>query len=397
MEDIAFFIFFLLAINNMSLKGYNNFYKDYLDLKNTTSIRGLFIMMTFFFYHNRNKNNKKVYKNEIITKVLDQRLSSIFFFYSGYGIYESMKTKNKYAKYLPKKALVLFINYEIAIILYLIRNSFFNLYDKDLTFKKLVFGIILKASLGNNIWFTYTIVLYYLYASLSFIFIKDKKYNFIGAISLIILVILHFFFTYFLYHYKLLYFVDNILPFILGIAYAFIRKYTDKFLMFIDFIYYGFLSFFIILLYVFYTHANKSVLINNLMNGTFAIVILLVTMKVRFENEFLKFLNEHSYSMYLLQNLVLQFFKKKNLFNDHEFIRIFIEFLFIILFCTILDFISSYFTNKYIKREDNNNYQRENSGDRDRSIGDSRDKISETEIKEIKETKIIPNELNVKN
>ena len=104
-----------------------------------------------------------------------------------------MKTKNKYAKYLPKKALVLFIKNEISIMLYLIRNSFFNLYDKDLTFKKLVFGIILKASLGNNIWFTYTIVLYYLYASLSFIFIKDKKYNFIGAISLIILVILHFF------------------------------------------------------------------------------------------------------------------------------------------------------------------------------------------------------------
>jgi hypothetical protein len=49
MEDIAFFIFFLLAINNMSLKGYNNFYKDYLDLKNTTSVRGLFVMLTFFF------------------------------------------------------------------------------------------------------------------------------------------------------------------------------------------------------------------------------------------------------------------------------------------------------------------------------------------------------------
>ena len=90
------------------------------------------------------------------------------------------------------------------------------------------------------------------------------------------------------------------------------------------------------------------------------------------------------------------FSKKKNLFNNHEFIRIFIEFLFIILFCTILDFISSYFTNKYIKRKDNNNYQRENSEDRG-SIGDSRDKINETEIKEIKETKIIPNELNVKN
>ena len=400
MEDIAFFIFFLLAINNMGLKGYNNFYKDYLDLKHTSSVRGIFVMLIFFFYHNKFKSNTKKYYNEYIIGIIEQRLSSLFFFYSGYGIYESMKTKNKYAKYLPKKALVIFIEVVISIMLYLIRNSFINIYDKDLTFKKLFLSIILKASLGNSYWFSYTIILYYLYASLSFIFIKDKKYYFIGAISLIILVILHFFFTYFLYQYKLLYFVDNILPFIIGIVYTFIRKYTDRFFMFIDFIYYGFLSSFIILLYLLYAHAGNSVLINNLTNGTFVIVILLITMKVRFENDFLKFLNEHSYSMYLLQNLVFQIFRKKNLFKDHEFIRIFIEFLFIILLCTTFDFIKSYFINKYIKREDNND-RTENS--EDSSIGDSRDKISETEIKEIKEIKetkeikSIPNELNINN
>jgi peptidoglycan/LPS O-acetylase OafA/YrhL len=370
----------------MSLKGYNSFFKDYMYLKNTLPVRGLFVCLTLFFYHNRFKNNKKIYINQAIIEFLGQKLSSMFFFYSGYGIYESIKTKQKYAKYLPKKALIIFIKIQIAIVLYLIRNAFFDIYDKDLTFKTLFLSIILKGSLGQSSYFAYTIILFYLYASLSFIFIKDKKHNFIGAISLIILSILHLFFTYYLYQYKLLYYVDNILPFIIGILYALIMKYTDKFFMLNDFIYYGFLSLFIILLYVFYIHAKNSVLINNFMNATFVINIVLITMKVRLDNGFLDFLNAHSYSMYLLQNLVLQIFRKKNLFIAHEFIRIFIEFLFIIVISTTFDFITSYFIDKYFKKKDN---QSENSENVD--IRDSKDKIIESEIKSI------PNELNLNN
>lgn len=63
MEDIAFFIFFLLAINNMGLKGYNNFYKDYLDLKHTSSVRGIFVMLIFFIII---INLKVIQKNTIM-------------------------------------------------------------------------------------------------------------------------------------------------------------------------------------------------------------------------------------------------------------------------------------------------------------------------------------------
>ena len=386
MEDIAFFLLFLLTINNMSLKGYNNFFKDYADLKNVLSVRGIFVWLIFFFNHNKNKNNKQKYINEIILKFLGQKLSSMFFFYSGYGIYESIKTKNKYVKYLPKKALNFFIKMQIIHLLYLIRNSFFDIYEKNMTFKNLFLSIFLKSTLGNSNWFIYNIILYYLYAFISFIFIKNKKYNFLGAISLIIFCILHVFFTYYLYQYKKLYYVDNALPFILGILYSLIRKYSDKLVMINDFIYYGIVSSFIIILYVFYIHAKDSLLINNFINGTFSITIILITMKVRLDNEFLKFLNIHSFSIYLLQNLILQVCKNKNLFNKHEFIRIFIEFLFTIFFSTTFDFIMV-FIDKYFKREDGHikNIGVQNNGD-------SVDKINDTEM-----SKSIPNILNLNN
>ena len=45
-------------------------------------------------------------------------------------------------------------------------------------------------------------------------------------------------------------------------------------------------------------------------------------MKIRFNNEFLKLLNAHSYSIYLMQRIIMIFVYNKKLFKKNEFIRI---------------------------------------------------------------------------
>ena len=52
---------------------------------------------------------------------------------------------------------------------------------------------------------------------------------------------------------------------------------------------------------------------NSILNALFAFLIILLSMKVKFNDNFLKFLNLHSFSIYLLQKLVMiPVYKKKH-------------------------------------------------------------------------------------
>ena len=78
-------------------------------------------------------------------------------------------------------------------------------------------------------------------------------------------------------------------------------------------------------------------------------------MKVRFNNEFLNELSSHSYSIYLLQRLIMRYIFYKKYFQNNEIIRFFFEFITILLFAIIFDkytfFIDKYFNRQISKGE----------------------------------------------
>lgn len=63
-------------------------------------------------------------------------------------------------------------------------------------------------------------------------------------------------------------------------------------------------------------------------------------MKIKFNNEFLMFLNSHSYSIYLLQRVIMITVYHYKYFHNNEFIR------FIFIFASTL-FISSIFDHYF--------------------------------------------------
>ena len=65
-------------------------------------------------------------------------------------------------------------------------------------------------------------------------------------------------------------------------------------------------------------------------------------MKVKLNNDFLKFLNIHSYSIYLLQRLVLMIINEKRIFNNSDFIQTFFEFSSIFCIASFFDKYSVY-------------------------------------------------------
>lgn len=349
MENVPFFIFSLLSFNNVSLKGYNDFFKDYIDLKNTFSVKGIFVWMIIFYHYEIYYKRKKRSLYEQILDFVGQKVVTMFLFYSGYGIYESIKKKGyKYCKTLLKKSLIIFIKSELIILIFLLRVF---IYKKQITLKKFLLTIIFKASIGNSNWYAFTIMLFYIYSFLAFGFIKKKKYNFLGLIIIVILCSLHGYFSYYYYYYHIMHGADNTLAFILGVLYSSIRKYTDKYIMKYDFVYFGVFVIFYFIFYFFYINRGINVLMHNCMNGTFGLIMILITMKVKFDNEFLRFLNIHSYSIYFLQKVVLRTFFEQKYLIKYEFLRILLQIVLIIFIATTFDYSTS-FIDKYFKRVD---------------------------------------------
>lgn len=366
MSNLIYIILCLLTFININIKGLDSFFNDYLDLDNIKSVKGIFVWMIFFRhytgYYKRNKKEICI----IIDKSFSQNIVSLFLFYSGYGINESFKIKgNKYIKTLPIKSGILFIKSQIILLIYLCNNLFLGIKTSLKTYLK---AIIFKKGIGNSYWFAFTIISLYIYSFISFIFIKNQKYNLFGIFLISIICYLHGIFVYNFYHKKQIISVDTIICFVFGFYYSFFRTHLEKIIMKNDITYLGALLIFILIYYYYYIYQNKNIYYISLKNGLFTLISILITMKIKFKNEFLNLLNSHSYSIYLLQRVVMIHIRKKILFNDHEFIRFVVEFLLVIFISIIFD-KNSIFIDKIFKLEKfKKNYIKENKSISDDKI-----------------------------
>ena len=355
MEDLKFFILFFLSIINIDIKGLNQYYADYMGLKYTNSIKGIFVWI-IFMQHYRNyytKNIKYIYHR--ILNNLGQKMVSLFLFYSGYGIFESFKKKGiEYIKTLPKKALVLYIKFNLILLIFFLNNIILN---NKITLKKYILSMIFISDIGNSNWFAFTIIFFYIYCFISFRPIKNSNYILIGIVLITIICIIHFHLVYQYFYPNKLYSIDNTFCFLFGFYYSFLKKYIDEIIMENDCFYYSILTLFTSLYYYFNQKINN---IYNLLivNSIFSLIIVFISMKIRISNEFLLFLNSHSYSIYLLQRVIMIFIIKKKFFEKNEFIRFFIEFFAVLTLSSIFDkytliidkFIKKIFSKKIINK-----------------------------------------------
>ena len=320
-----------------------------MNLENTSSIKGIFVWMIILSH---NKSYYKINYNYLYIKILNclkQKIVSLFFFYSGYGILESIKKKGlKYPESLPKKAIILFIKFQLILLLFIINNLLLGI---KMSVNQYLLSIIFIGSIGNSNWFAYTIICFYFYSFFSFGLIKTNNILFIGIIIISIICYFHGYFTYNFFYPKNLYAVDNILCFLLGIYYSNLKKALDNIIMKNDIFYFGFCSL-IILLYYYYYKKNKNIINVSIDNALFTLLIIIISMKIRFNNEFLNFLNAHSYSIYLLQRIIMIIIYNKNIFQENEFFKLLFLFISIIFIFNLFDKYTIYI-EKFVNKNNN--------------------------------------------
>ena len=91
------------------------------------------------------------------------------------------------------------------------------------------------------------------------------------------------------YHKNILYSVDTIIYFNIGLYYSLFKFYIDKFIMNNDIYYFGNLLLFILVYYNFYIAKKENIYNIFLRNGAFTLIAIIFTMKVKLKNEFLNF------------------------------------------------------------------------------------------------------------
>ena len=333
MQDLFFVFFSLLSISNIKIKGIDNFFDDYMELDTTNCIKGIFVWL-IIFCHKRNYTKSKNYIYLKIIGILGQKVVSMFFFYSGFGIIESIKKKGIiYVQTLKNKALILFLKTQIIILMFLFSDII--ILNKKITMKRYILSIILKQSLGNSNWFAFTIILFYFYTYFSFNIAKNNILLGIIIINIICFVHLKFVFTY--YYPNQLYAVDTILCFVFGLYFSLMKVQLDKIILKNDIIYFCVLSITSICFYECSKIRNLFCILTG--NAIFSILVVFISMKIKLKNDFLKFLNIHSYSIYLLQRLVMMIINEKRIFINSDFTQTFFEFS--SLFC-IVSFFDKY-------------------------------------------------------
>ena len=141
--------------------GKGKIYDDYMSQERTTSIKGVFafiIVMSHMLQYISVSSPLDRFTQTIIVAI-GQLMVTMFFFYSGYGINESCRSKPGYMKgFFKNRILKTLVHFDIAIALFVILNGFIG---SKYGLQNTLLAFTGWTSIGNSNWFVFcTLVLY---------------------------------------------------------------------------------------------------------------------------------------------------------------------------------------------------------------------------------------------
>ncbi len=320
---LAFIIIFLIGIR------FTKDNKDYLSKDQTTIINGLFVITIFFSHFVSYMNTYNALDKPLLNYLnfIGQLMVTSFLFYSGYGIYESIKNKKDYmSSFFRKRFIPTFVNFSVAVVLFIIVNLIMG---NNYSINKILLAFTGFESIGNSNW--YMLAIFALYIFTMIVFNQRIKIN--NIYRLIIITILTAVYMYVITRFKDTYYVNTILCFPIGMWYSYFKDKIDKVL---EKKYYLCLIGISILLVGSYFLKNYLVNIYtyNLYAIFFILLIVILTRKIKINSKVFTFLGIHTFWIYILQRIPMIILKDK--LNNYIYFVI----------CLIITLVVSYFLRK---------------------------------------------------
>ena len=309
---------------------------EYLSLKNTLPIKGFSVVLVFFSHFKQ----YVVWGNSVfdqsylwINGKTGQLIVTMFLFYSGYGIYESIRKKGEqYGKgFLRNRFLVVWLNFAICLCFFLVYDlvvgANYGLYETILSFTG-------WESIGNSNWFMFvTFSLYLLVFASFFGFAKTNQYY--EKTPLVIFSITVMTLAVVLYFVRPAYWYNTVFCFPSGMWYSFYKDKIDNVMK---------CHYWLILLTLFVANAAVAFvtihvsIAYSLLSVVFSLLVVAITVKLRFRSPILAFLGKHVFSIYILQRLVFMILQKS---ISNTYIYFVVSFLTTVGIAALYDYVFS--------------------------------------------------------
>ena len=271
----------------------------FLDKKTTSTVNGFFILMVFlshFWQYCRGS-----YPNEV-GLLFGQLMVTTFLFYSGYGCAARYQAKGiEYLRtFSRKRILATLINFDIAVLSFVLVGL---LLGHTLTLRQVMLSLVCWDDVGNSNWYIFAILLCYSAFLLSF-GLGHKAPALIKELVCTALVVL---FVLTLFRVKSHIWYDTMMCFPAGVVFCLNR---DRILDLFKKYYLQFLGAFTLILIVAglvagHIRATRFVYggVFNIKGISFALIVVMVTMKIELRSPLLRWCGEHLFPIYIYQRI----------------------------------------------------------------------------------------------
>lgn len=297
-----------VALYGVKFSGHHD---DYISKPVTDSIKGIFAII-IIYSHGRGY----LPPFETLTSPFDimfykaiqaigQLMVVMFLFYSGYGIMESYRKKqgylNGFAKHRILKTLVIF---DVAVILYIVLGL---LIGKTFSIPEYILSFIGWESIDNSNWFVFDIIALYLLTYLSLV--ARSRWNLsTWKFHIIAFALCGAFIVFIAATKKANYWYDTVLAFPLGLLYSEYKEKTERF-----FRQYYWPSLGVLIVAFSLMYGSRGYLTMIMTSVVFAVILVLVTMKVKLNNRALRWLGINCFGIYILQRIPMALFSELGL------------------------------------------------------------------------------------
>lgn len=295
----CFFIFY-------KSKFHQKINNDYMSVYDTTCIKGVFIIVVFFSHFDSYVEYTASLDTFYHSLNIGQAMVTMFLFYSGFGVMESIKKSDKYVEEMPRKrVLPLLISFATVVILYALIGV---LIGKKYTVLQILLSLIGWQSVGNSNWYIFDILVLYLITFAVFSLLrKVKKHN----VSITVVTLVTIIFILVLKSLgKASFWYDTVLCYPAGMFYSLYRNNFEKFIISKRNGYVCSLIFSIFCTVVFLIiYLKFDITISEILSLiSFTAMTVILTMKIRVSNKFLYFLGGHLFEIYTLMRIPMIIF-----------------------------------------------------------------------------------------
>ena len=336
---ILFLLLIICIIGIYNIKfGYD---ANYISHNRTISVNGLFILIVFLSharsYISIEGNAGQIYN--LFFTLIGQMMVVPFLFYSGYGLMtQFLKYRKKYAlNFVENRVIKIWMHFILAVSLYIILNIILN---NSFTVKEIFYAFIGWESLGNSNWYIFDIIVLYLLFYVAMIFGILNKTNNIKSTVITIWVLTACFWV-FLFFTKERFWYDTLFAFPCGVTFAFFKDHINKRLIifknWIICIVLTFVGF--VLLY-----SIRNAVCISISSVLFALILVLITMRIKFDNAALRFFGTYLFEIYVLQRIPMIVISEKYVLDPVKFniISFIITILLAIFFKKAIDCLDSF-------------------------------------------------------